>query len=1154
MNKQDIIQSLQKLCSLESIPIDSIGELLFEFKPIQEYLENLKYRSKPENAANELLRHIFTNTSGAQVVTEVGYGRDFIDYVIRENSGNPVLIELKPFFRMNPKRTSLIKAPFKFESHQEQIQKYLRHKNVEYVILTNLHQAYIFSREAIIEFAPFAQTTLSEILEGYLLYDNFWDTVRRFEDQQPKPDLDTQFFESLKKWIEKLSIVEFKPGIAFSKEELMVLFLNKFIFIKTLEDYGSIPYHFIQDKYNKIVNEWEPKGFGIVFKNFFSQIEEFFQVYYDTELFKSNFWDFIDPQKHNIETFKTAFELILGLDKWSVTFGKGLVHYNYRQINEDVFGKAYETWIAENRKDEGIYYTPASITEYMAQKIVNALFDNDLEELKNELKKGEPDQHRIEVLMTRIQNIRIIDPTSGSGSFLIKVLKAIYEKYQIIEHLTKWVYNIRHEDSFELPENVRFIQKFRETYFFGAGFELQQISSIILNHIFATDKDERALDTAKTNLWKEAVKLNPRIYNYRKLNSDKIHILPNLELNFICGDSLADIDFEKQIGIIASEFKPDIVRLHQIRNEYLNNPYQPEIIEEVLEIKKKIRAKLKPELQLIEKPLFFCSEYFYCFFDETGEPLSASDRGFAGVISNPPWEAIKPVKKEFAKQGKYDMDILHFKKWFDDKLKEDEAFCQRWQDYTKFYEDYTAFLYGKYERQSTGDPNYYKFFMERDFQLIGQGGLFCLLVPSGFQTDEGSNRLRQLLIENYHLIELSSFENRGYFVESEKDKVTLFPDIIPKSEKYKVKLFPDVHPQFKFSIVFAQKTNQKDAYSFKAKFYLHEPKELNNDDFIEYNIEKIKKFSPTNLCIMEFKQQKDYELCSKILQNRKLLLDTEIYFRREFEVSSNTKYLLSNAPKNKGLKLVEGKTMHQFCSNYGISKYIVKNEYSKIMILKEINKIYKEFKIDKDKLHEAFLHEKYLTEKDCYRLVYRRVGSSTNERTLIASIAKKDSILADSLNYVPPFRYNMENGNLEQKIINYAEIIYFMSLFNSCVLNYYIRNKVSANLSIFFVNELPIAEASDIDKQRIVELGFNLLYRKSNRDDFEDLKNELKIEIDESRDLAEIRAELEFIIAKNLYQLDKSDWEYLTSTFTFGGASETKAELDRIIALSREMW
>jgi len=1141
MNKQNIIQSLQKLCSLESIPIDSIRELLFEFKPIQEYLENLKYRSKPENAANELLREIFVNTTGTQVITEVGYGRDFIDYVIHENSGNPVLIELKPLFRRNPKNTALVKAPFKFESHQEQIQKYLRHKNVEYVILTNLHQAYIFSREAIIEFAPFAQTTLAEILEGYLLYDNFWDTVRRYEDQQPKPDLDTQFFESLKRWIEKLSSVDFKPNIPFSKEELTVLFLNKFIFIKTLEDYGSIPYRFIQDKYKSIANEWEPKGFGIVFGNFFSQIENFFQVYYDTELFKSNFWDFIDPQKHNIETFKTAFELILGLDKWSVTFGKGLVHYNYRQINEDVFGKAYETWIAENRKDEGIYYTPASITEYMAQKIVNALFDKDLEELKNELKKGDPDQHHIEVLMTRIQNIRIIDPTSGSGSFLIKVLKAIYEKYQTVEHLTKWVYNVRHEDSFELPENVRFIQNFREKYSFGTGFELQQISSIILNHIFAADKDERALDTAKTNLWKEAVKLNPRIYNYRKLNSDKIHILPNLELNFICGDSLCDIDSDKQIEIISSQFKQDIVRLHQIRNEYLKNPYQPEIIEEVLEIRKKIRTRLKQEILLIDKPLFFCLEYFYCFFDETGEPLSASERGFSGVISNPPWEAIKPVKKEFAKQGKYDMDILHFKKWFDEKLKEDEEFCQRWQDYAKFYEDYTAFLYGKYERQSSGDPNYYKFFMERDFQIIRQNGLFCLLVPSGFQTDEGSNRLRELILDIYHLIEISSFENKGYYHES---------------EKYKIKLFPEVDNRFKFSIVFAQKMKQEDVYSFNAKFYLHNPEDLKTDTFISYDIDKIKMFSTENLSMMEFRTNKDYELCAAIINDHKLFNEYGFQLRTEFHMTNDSKLFNALKKDKKGFyKLYEGKMIHQFNSAFAIHRYFIKESDAREKLLnKTIYRIRKEHRLTDEEFKKVKIPDNLVLDYQTYRLVYRTVGSSTNERTLISSIVPKNVFIGHSMNHGVNISYAIENNSLKANIINYDELLFIMAIFNSLVLNYYIRNKVSANLTMNFIYELPIAEASDIDKQRIVESGFNLLYRKSNRDDYEDLKNELNIEIDESRDLAEMRAELEIIIAKNLYQLNKSDWEYLTSTFTFGGASETKAELDKIIALSREMW
>ena len=31
---------------------------------------------------------------------------------------------------------------------------------------------------------------------------------------------------------------------------------------------------------------------------------------------------------------------------------------HYRRIDEDIFGKSYEMFLASNRKDEGVYYTP----------------------------------------------------------------------------------------------------------------------------------------------------------------------------------------------------------------------------------------------------------------------------------------------------------------------------------------------------------------------------------------------------------------------------------------------------------------------------------------------------------------------------------------------------------------------------------------------------------------------------------------------------------------------------------------------------------------------------------------------------------------------------------------------------------------------------
>jgi hypothetical protein len=52
----------------------------------------------------------------------------------------------------------------------------------------------------------------------------------------------------------------------------------------------------------------------------------------------------------------------------------------------------------------------------------------------------------------------------------------------------------------------------------------------------------------------------------------------------------------------------------------------------------------------------------------------------------------------------------------------------------------------------------------------------------------------------------------------------------------------------------------------------------------------------------------------------------------------------------------------------------------------------------------------------------------------------------------------------------------------------------------------------------------------------------------------QIRAELEVLIAKHLYQLTIQDWEYLTSTFTYGNDSVTKQELDKIIDTSKRIF
>ena len=87
----------------------------------------------------------------------------------------------------------------------------------------------------------------------------------------------------------------------------------------------------------------------------------------------------------------------------------------------------------------------------------------------------------------------------------------------------------------------------------------------------------------------------------------------------------------------------------------------------------------------------------------------------------------------------------------------------------------------------------------------------------------------------------------------------------------------------------------------------------------------------------------------------------------------------------------------------------------------------------------------------------------------------------------------------------------------------------------------------------ICKKSFNLLYYFSNKELYEDLRKELGFEVEEINPIEE-RAELEVLIAKELFKLNREDWEYLCSTFIYGADSETKKELDSIIKRSIELY
>jgi hypothetical protein len=1150
VNPKEILLELRRLVDhleIEVTPLLPDSGFKSAYDPINTYLDQLQKGTKPETAAEDLFRPLAEIFFDARALPQVGLGSGFVDFKLDAKEESSIVIELKPLFHSFS--AELLKSfPLEPTAHQSQVQKYLQHS--EYLILTDLRDAYLYSaRDVWQKLEPFKKLPFAELLEAALERRSLLDVIRDAEDGEVRPDLDRAFFEQLQDWFRAFEPVRFKDQS--KHDELVIQILNQLIFAKTMEDYSLVRYRQLQDDWERAKEKWLAKGTDRIVRQFLKDFEIFFEDYYDTELFERSIWDELDLDPKNLDRFARLLEAVLGVDEWSKTFQRGIVHYNYRLINEDIFGKSYEMFLAANRKDEGIFYTPAGITVPMTASLVASLFGSLVTQICEAVSAGKADFAAAEPLMLQLARLAIGDTAGGSGGFLIKVLRGVWEQYQRIDQATLWVKNWQNGgDLMDTPPNVQQARAFRERWNFDNRRVL--VAQILLRHVFAVDKDAGAIEVAKTNLWKEAVKLSTDDYNFRQLKGDINRTLPSLRLNFVCADSLVDTDPAKQVAYLSEVCGDAMKKLCALREQYIANPSDHAPLEEALKLQAKLRENLTEHFQgesLPALPLFVALSFFPAWFDRDGKARPENERGFDGIIGNPPWEGFKPIRKEFAANfyrgkpqfSKMGMDGPAFEKWFENELKTNAEFVTRWREHEEYYERHKEFFGKAFKKQGTGDWNLFKLFIERDLTLVRPGGQFSLLVPSSIQTDEGCADLRRWFMTENRLDELTSFENRGYTViENGRGKTK--------------QIFPDVDSRFKFGFFKVVKgaTTPKD-HAFDARFYLHDPKDAFSPP-IRYSVEMLRRFSPQMFSVMEFRSPEDYAVAGGIRGEHKLLGELGYQFRRELHPADDVKFYLKEPGRKlrKGESVIyEGKMIHQFDGHFAARVFHAEDEVVRPELLRkelyrlgqfirdsEVKKVEGKKVPTKKTEFEEFLAELWETKKfqlDCdfERVVFRRVGSSTNERTIIATLLPSGVYFSDTVSYLIPASYQLtKSGKLSQGPVTAEDARSVLCLLNSLALNYYIRSKMSATVNMFYIYELPVPEISATQKKKLAEFAAKLLQ--------------------DPRAVPE-RAALEIFIARELYGLALEDWKHLTSTFTFGGG-ESKAELDEIIRQSLTLW
>jgi len=737
MNKlKEVIEDLNYIFTLDEIDVVDVDNVIGKLRSLEvkSYIQNLCAGSRPETALREALfavnsilgKYLYGYASAPPEVMEDG----FVDYLIKDRFGHIIILELKsPFDSVKERDRAgrimvrrLKQQRLNWEAHREQIKKYIM--KGEYVVLTNLKEWVFFSRSLNpIDPKPFYSTTLAEFIKEYEVIGNLKDYADRREYQSVRYELDRKFLESLKKWVMKLSEAKFNVDDE-RKIELIIGLINKFIFIQTLDDYGVIDFKWILRNWEHYNNAWISKGKLKVLEEFFKMVNEWFYSYYDTELFRENVMDYIEKSEENIDLFYNSFRMVLGLTylQTPIEF-KGIMQYNFRLIDEDVLGKAYEIFLAERRREKGAYYTPKYITEYIVENTVGKIYDELLKEIRTSLESEEFDKSS--ELIKKFTSIKVLDPACGSGSFLIKALRKIKSKYDELNEIVKGLKGkyMKYYSSFELLQKVQDklnrISKIENMIGPGGGREL--ISRLILRHIHGVDLDRRALEVAKVNIWLEAIKLSPSEFRFDRLPSRAEHILPDLQMNFGNGDSLIGLPEDLTVEMLSKKHKDDVVKLFRLRQKYLEDPTNPEFVEEIEEIKNKLRKELNEEfnkylreknlpLEIFDRtrPFHWALEFWHVFFNESGIPLPEEWRGFEVVIGNPPYVENKRLN-------------LEIKKYLQT--------CGRYKSAYKLF-DYAV-------------P-----FIERALQLLNIGGLFGYIITNKFTVTDYGIRIREILAKN----------------------------------------------------------------------------------------------------------------------------------------------------------------------------------------------------------------------------------------------------------------------------------------------------------------------------------------------------------------------------------------------------------------------
>jgi hypothetical protein len=734
-------------------------------------------------------------------------------------------------------------------------------------------------------------------------------------------------------------------------------------------------------------------------------------------------------------------------------------------------GDVYFGESALERKQTGSYYTPESLVRFLNEKtIVNPLrkiFERKYRQRFNDLLEQASNGHDIGTRRGAAQSaaalvkrfaenellkFKVCDLAMGSGHFLVDaanqmagLVVALLEEVPQIEGMTVSVTS--------RPNDWR--------------------RRITRHCIYGVDLNPLAVNLAKLSLWLNCFAIEHKLtfldHHVRCGNSligirsfDQLATIPERKKGSKKKDNQSGElfpDFQEYASVLAqagqdvqfismidedktdeqksvfdnvqqkvSAFKP----LADLYTSYLMNggirPDDYHALFYSLAKKQKIQNPLNPDLPKILGSLdsYESRHHFFHWPLEFPEVFGTDAMGgFSANIGNPPWNIVKPNSQEFFSD--YDPKFRSFKKQEANRVSkklmaDNPAVADKWDEYCEEFAEQSAYFKEplSYSVLGKGDINTCKLFLEQFFTVLGDGGRMGIVVPSGLYTDQGCQPLREGFFNRSRVEFLYCFENRQ----------AVF----------------NIHRSFKFVLFGTQKGGKTDR--FKCAFMEHDPERLPVIDAnaLKMSVKQVRKFSPDTLSVMEFKNQRDIDVTTKIygdwpLLGEKLDDSWNVRLTREFDTSTDSglfKEEKSDCP------LYEGKIIWSYDNRFSSINYWLAEEDVR---QREIRKKWRELS-KQNKEPETY---DYL----CFRCGFRRIAASTNERTCLSTMIPPMVTCPDTTVTVSRIDYDSVLGRATE-LISLNQSLVLLSFLNSFALDFVVRQKITTHLDMHFMYGLPV--------------------------------------------------------------------------------------------------